>query len=369
MVRTMLNPWDLDKVAAKDSQNFADVEGLIWQHIVNVLEQEQQNQPDSTPPSQWQQAMLDHADDIRKYAKEVTGNPQKQAVLTLQTMLGPMSYDNMKHAEDWLRAHTHKPIANIQDSKQIAKRIEAGKQDGEKYLTIARNNMSDNAYTQFSKIVNTASMDMRNGETSAKALNKAAKQWADQGIPALVDKAGRHWSPDVYVRTVVEAAVNNTTNDVELARYKQYGALVKVSSHAGCRPSHLRFQDHVYSLTGDTEKYPDFESTTGYGTATGVGGIHCRHHALPYVEGEGYMKVPQMNADENAAMYANKQTQRHLESNVRKAKRQQVAAEKLGEPADVENAKYLVARRQKAVRDFTREHGLTRRYDRERAAI
>ncbi|GKT04513.1 phage minor capsid protein [Furfurilactobacillus entadae] len=365
----MLDPWDLDKVAAKDSQNFADVEGLIWQHIANVLAEEQQNQADDTPPSKWQQEMLNHADDIRKYAKQVTGKPQEDAVLTLMTTLGPMSYNNVKRAEEWLVTHSHKPVAHIGDTATIAAEVAKGQKDGEKYLTIARNNMSENAYTQFNKIVTTAASDMRTGTTSIKALSKAAKQWADQGIPALIDKAGRHWSPDVYIRTVIEASVNNTTNAVELARYKQYGALVKISSHAGCRPSHLRFQDHIYSLTGDTDKYPDFESATGYGTATGIGGIHCRHHTLPYIEGEGYMKVPQMDADKNAAMYANKQTQRRLESNVRKAKRQQVAAEKLGDPADVDNAKCLVKRRQKAVREFTNEHKLTRRYDRESFTI
>ncbi|MGV0167167.1 phage minor capsid protein [Furfurilactobacillus sp. WILCCON 0119] len=365
----MLDPWDLDKVAAKDSQNFADVEGLIWQHIANVLAEEQQNQADDTPPSKWQQEMLNHADDIRRYAKQVTGKPQEDAVLTLMTTLGPMSYNNVKRAEDWLRTHSHKPVAHIGDTATVAAEVAKGQKDGEKYLTIARNNMSENAYTQFNKIVTTAASDMRTGTTSTKALSKAAKQWADQGIPALIDKAGRHWSPDVYIRTVIEASVNNTTNAVELARYKQYGALVKISSHAGCRPSHLRFQDHIYSLTGDTDKYPDFESTTGYGTATGIGGIHCRHHTLPYIEGEGYMKVPQMDADENAAMYANKQTQRRLESSVRKAKRQQVAAEKLGEPADIQNAKHLVSRRQKAVREFTKDHKLTRRYDRERVLV
>lgn len=229
--------------------------------------------------------------------------------------------------------------------------------------------MSDNALTQFDKIVSTASLNMRNGTTNQKALSQAAKQWADQGVPALIDKAGRHWSPDVYVRTVIESAVNQTTNDTELARYKQYGSLVRVDSHAGCRPAHLQFQDHIYSLTGDTEKYPDFESTTGYGTITGIGGINCRHHTLPYVEGEGYMKVPQMSDDDNAALYANKQTQRRLESNVRKAKRQLEAAEKLGDPADIANAKQLITRHQTAVREFVKDKGLTRRYYREKINV
>lgn len=365
----MLNPWDLDNIADGDAQNFANVESLIWSHITDVLAAEQKQQPDDAKPSKWQQAMLDHANEVRQFAEQVTGKPQKDAMLTLQTKLGPMTYNNMKQAEAWLKAHTHKPVANIKDSKQVAKIVEAGQVKGEKYINLARRNMSDNALTQFDKIVSTASLDMRNGTTSQKALSKAAKQWADQGVPALIDKAGRHWSPDVYIRTVIESSVNQTTNDTELARYKQYGSLVRVSSHAGCRPAHLRFQDQIYSLTGDTEKYPDFESTTGYGTITGIGGINCRHHTLPYVEGEGYMKVPQMSDDDNATLYANKQTQRRLESNVRKAKRQLEASEKLGDHADIANAKQLVTRRQTAVREFVKDKGLTRRYYREKINV
>ncbi|MEA0993624.1 phage minor capsid protein [Lactiplantibacillus plantarum] len=365
----MLNPWDLDNIADGDAQNFANVESLIWSHMMDVLAAEQKQQPDDAKPSEWQQAMLDHANEVRQFAEQVTGKPQKDAMLTLQTKLGPMTYNNMKQAEAWLKAHTHNPVDDIKDSKQIAQIVEAGQVKGEKYINLARRNMSDNALTQFDKIVSTASLNMRNGMTNKEALSQAGKQWADQGVPALIDKAGRHWSPDVYVRTVIESAVNQTTNDTELTRYKQYGSLVRVDSHAGCRPSHLQFQDHIYSLTGDTEKYPDFESTTGYGTITGIGGINCRHHTLPYIEGEGYMKVPQMSADDNATLYANKQAQRRLESNVRKAKRQLEAAEKLGDPADIANAKQLVTRRQTAVREFVNDKGLTRRYYREKINV
>nr|DAF82790.1 MAG TPA: minor capsid protein [Caudoviricetes sp.] len=364
MVRMMLKPWDLSDYSDDDASNYASVEELIWSYIINLIGNEASKHDDTD--NEWVNELLNHADDVRQYAARITVSPTKHASKQLHTKLGTISQGNIKQAEKWLREATGKQVNSIKDSQHFKQIVENQLTETDNYLNLARRNMSTNAYRTFKGIVGDARQSINNGTVPSKAISKASEQWAEQGVPALVDKAGRKWSPDVYVRTVVNSSINSATNDTELLRYRQYGSLVKVSSHIGCRPSHLQYQDHVYSLNGNTDKYPDFESTTGYGTITGIGGINCRHYTIPYIEGYGSMPVPQQSDDDNAARYQLEQTQRRLEREVRKAKRKLIAAKKLGDQSDITAAQELVSRRQSVTRQFVNKHGLVRQYNREK---
>lgn len=360
----MLKPWELSNYSNDDASNYAAVEDLIWSYIVNLLGSEASKHDDTD--NEWVNGLLNHADDIRQYAAKVTVSPTKQASQQLHDSLSTISLDNVKQAETWLQRATGKRVNPIKDSGEFKKIVNNSLIDADHYLNLARHNMSDNAYKSFRGIIGQAHQAVEAGEVPSKAISQAAEQWAQHGIPALVDSAGRNWSPDVYVRTVINSSINQSANDTELMRYKQYGSLVKVSSHLGCRPSHLSYQDQVYSINGDTSQFPDFEATTGYGTVTGVGGINCRHYTIPYVEGYGAMPVSQQTDDENAAQYQLEQTQRRLEREVRKAKRKLIAAKKLGDQSDVTAAQELVRRRQSVTRKFVNKHGLVRQYNREK---
>ncbi len=364
MVRMMLKPWDLSDYSDDDASNYASVEELIWSYIINLIGNEASKHDDTD--NEWVNELLNHADDVRKYAAKITVSPTQHASKQLHMKLSTISQDNVKQAEKWLIKVTGKQVGSIKDSQQFKQVVDDQLTETDNYLNLARRNMSANAYQMFRGIVGDAKRSIDSGTTAIKAIAKASEQWAEQGVPALVDKAGRKWSPDVYVRTVVNSSINSATNDTELLRYRQYGSLVKVSSHIGCRPSHLQYQDHVYSLDGNTDKYPDFESTTGYGTITGIGGINCRHYTIPYIEGYGSMPVPQQSDDDNAVRYQLEQTQRRLEREVRKAKRKLIAAKKLGDQSDITAAQELVRRRQSVTRQFVNKHGLVRQYSREK---
>ena len=364
MVRMMLKPWDLSDYSDEDASNYASVEDLIWSYIINLIGNEVSKHDDTD--NEWVNELLNHADDVRQYAAKITVSPTQHASKQLHTRLSTISQDNVNQAEKWLKEATGKQMDSIKDSQYFKHIIDDQLTETDNYLNLARRNMSTNAYRTFRGIVGDAKRSIDSGTTVIKAIAKASEQWAEQGVPALVDKAGRKWSPDVYVRTVVNSSINSATNDTELLRYRQYGSLVKVSSHMGCRPSHLQYQDHVYSLDGNTDKYPDFESTTGYGTITGIGGINCRHYTIPYIEGHGSMPVPQQSDDDNAVSYQLEQTQRRLEREVRKAKRKLIAAKKLGDQSDITAAQELVSRRQSVTRQFVNKYGLVRQYNREK---
>ena len=68
----------------------------------------------------------------------------------------------------------------------------------------------------------------------------------------------------------VRTGVSQASAQIQVARMDEMGVdLVLVSSHMGARPSHQVWQGKVYSRNGGSEKYPDFVSSTGYGTGPG----------------------------------------------------------------------------------------------------
>lgn len=365
----MYDPWDLDKASQPSATEFATVEATVWHYMMQVIAAEQKNLSGDIKPSDWQHAMLDHADDIKGFVTKVVNKPTGKAISDSKRLVNQYAYQNMVSVEKWLKHNSDVNVAPLTQSSKVKHLIAAGQRDASNYLTIAKRNMTENALKQFKQIINTATVDIRGGADKQQAIMHAAKLWSDQGIPALIDKAGRHWSPDVYVRTVINSAVNNATNDVQLQRYHDYGVLVKVSAHAGCRPTHLQYQNHIYSLDGNTSKYPDFEATTGYGTATGIGGINCRHHALPYVEGVKAINELNISSEANAQLYGLTQEQRAMERDVRKAKRRLDAAQQLGDPLEAKKAAVVVQSRQNKLSSFTKLHGLPRQTAKEQISV
>lgn len=78
---------------------------------------------------------------------------------------------------------------------------------------------------------------------------------------------------------------------------------MEVSAHAGARPEHAAWQGKVYSRSGTSEKYPDFRSSTGYGTGAGLCGWNCRHTFGPYIEGSPRVWTDEKLAELSAPKY------------------------------------------------------------------
>ncbi|MBC6150107.1 minor capsid protein [Listeria booriae] len=214
-------------------------------------------------------------------------------------------------------------------------------------------------------------------KTHEQALADTMNKFADKGIPALIDKAGKRWSTEAYVRNVTRTTVNNVFNHIEDERNKEYGIdLMRVTQHAGARPTCSIIQNTVISMlsVADTiakygNKYKSiYESELEYGKGNGVFGCNCAHKRIGFVEGINIAPDSSEKIDdkENKKTYDLRQTQRQLERDVRAAKRRLSAAETLGNDESISKAKKLINRRQKAVREFTKEHNLTRQYAREK---
>ena len=121
----------------------------------------------------------------------------------------------------------------------------------------------------------------------------------------------------------IRTGISQASAQIQTARMDEMGVdLVLVSSHMGARPSHQVWQGKIYSRSGTSQKYPDFVSSTGYGTGAGLCGWNCRHNFSPWFEG---MDNPfeRYDAEENKKVYDDTQKQRSMERGIRKTKRQE----------------------------------------------
>lgn len=201
--------------------------------------------------------------------------------------------------------------------------------------------------------------------TAQQALRQTVSEWAQRGIPALIDKAGRRWSTEAYVNLVTRSTSQNVANEMQMKRGDEYGVdLIEVSSHLGARPLCKKWQGAIYSKSGKSKKYRPF-SDTSYGEASGLGGCNCRHQFYPFIEGVSTKRYKPYDDTENDRVYKESQQQRHLERQIRKAKKEVKVMAAMGDEQGVKEAKNKVSQHQSAMRDFITETKRKRQYNRE----
>ena len=154
----------------------------------------------------------------------------------------------------------------------------------------------------------------------SQAVVEALDKLIDNGV-YVEYPSGHRDTIETATARAVRTGISQASAHIQLARMEEMDVdLVLVSSHMGARPSHAEWQGKVYSRSGTDEKYPDFESSTGYGTGPGLCGWNCRHNFGPYFEG---MDNPfeLYDSEENKKQYELEQRQRSLERRIRDTKR------------------------------------------------
>lgn len=233
---------------------------------------------------------------------------------------------------------------------------------------------TDLAYMQ----VSTGTLDY------ATAVREAVKEMAGQGLEVIYYESGHRDKIDVAVRRAVLTGVSQTAGELTEARADEMGTdLVQTSAHLGARnkgdvpENHEMWQGQVFTRGKDPANaaYPNFYEVTGYMTITGLYGINCRHSHYPFFKGISENAYKQATLDEYAnatvtyngkemSYYDATQIQRKFEREIRKARREQAAVEAAGEDSFEEQAK---ARKLRAgLKDFLKQTGLSRKYERER---
>lgn len=326
------------------------------------------------PTAAWQAQRLSESgalyDDILKRLSEMTGKSET----VLRQMFQQAGVRAMKFDDSVYRAAGLDPLP-LNLSPAMVRVLAAGlaKTGGQiRNLTMTTALSGQEAFIRAADLIymqiTTGALDYQS------ALRAGIKQVASEGL-TVVHFSGRRDQLDVALRRTVLTGVNQTASELSWARADEMGCdLVQVSAHAGARPSHAVWQGKIFSRSGTHPRYPDFRSSTGYGTATGLGGINCRHSFYPFFEGISENAYEQAALDEMAdktvkyngkelSQYGASQVQRAIERKIRKAKRQASALEAAGLDATQERAQ--VKALQAEMRSFVKQTGLQRQSFRE----
>lgn len=211
-------------------------------------------------------------------------------------------------------------------------------------------------------------------ESRQAAVRNCIREFADKGIPAFVDKAGREWSPEAYINMNIRTTVSNTASAAQDAVCDKYGVdLIEFSSHLGARPKCAHDQGKIFSRSNQSGIAHDgngreirYEplSSSSYGQPDGILGINCRHQKYPFVDGVNFQTYYPYDEAENAKRYKEFQTQRAMERDIRRKKRECMMLEETGDTEALKAARADLRQSKKAYAAYSDEHGLRTKEDR-----
>jgi hypothetical protein len=205
-------------------------------------------------------------------------------------------------------------------------------------------------------------------ESLNEAVRRTIHRMAEKGIPGFVDKAGREWTPEAYVRMDLRSTMGNTARAAQDERCDAYGiSLIEVSSHMGARPKCAPYQGRIFSRDGSRGTTKDINgnpvpysplSETSYGEPDGLFGINCGHQQYPFIPGlsmKSYYPYPE---EENAERYREFQAQRGMERKIRADKRDCMMQQAAGNEEGLKEAAKRLKLDKDKYRDYSKAHGL-----------
>lgn len=224
--------------------------------------------------------------------------------------------------------------------------------------------------------VDLAIMQVNSGVlNSNEAIKQAVKKLADSGLRTVDYENGWSNRVDVAVRRAVVTGSNQMCHKMtELTMKELECEFVETTAHAGARPDHQEWQGQVFCYKGKSDKYPDFVSSTGYGTGEGLAGYNCRHSFSPFFPGiskRAYSEEHLNNIDPEPFEYDGKtytyyealQHQRKLETNIRQKKRELIGYNAAGLKDDFNNSSILLNRLKSEYKSFSNAGDLAVRND------
>ena len=183
--------------------------------------------------------------------------------------------------------------------------------------------------------------------TVREAVSKELERFADKGIGAFIDKAGRVWEMSTYAEMATLTAIERATIAGYVDTMQEYGFdLAIISSHFGACPLCEPWQDVIVSVSGMN---PDYHSLD---EAEDAGCFHprCLHDIATYYEGvtrQGKTEPDPIKPASEA--YSTRARQRALERQVRRWKRRMTVART---PQEERLAYARVRQNQEAIRNL-----------------
>ena len=312
-------------------------------------------------------------DYIMQRLSKLTGKTKSE----LQQLFRDAGHDTLDTDNEIYRAAGLTP-PKLDTSKELQKVLQAGLKKTRGLFTNLTRTTANTASKQFENALDRAYMQITSGAfDSNTAIRMAIKDLSKQGVGTIRYPSGRVDTIETAVRRAVVTGVNQTALQLQDTLADEMDSdLVETTAHAGARPEHAEWQGKIFSRSGKHPKYPDFRKKTGYGTGAGLGGWNCRHSFFPYFEGSPRAYTEEMLRDFEAKKYTYNgqklteyeatQTQRHIERQIRRWKREYSAMAAAG--LDTGEAAAKISQWQKEQRGFIAQTGLKRQYDREQSA-
>lgn len=237
---------------------------------------------------------------------------------------------------------------------------------------------ADEAQKLFINEVDNAYHMVSSGAVSyTKAVTDAVERIAKQGVK-ISYPSGREVSIESATMTAVRTGVGQCAGAVAMKRMEEMDwDIILVSAHVGARTgdggenptNHFWWQGKFYSRTGRDKRFPDFRTSTGYGTVTGLCGVNCRHS---FGSGDGennpYHDLD-LSSEENIKAEERAKKQRLLERRIRNSKRElqnlQTAIDGCGDKKlkfklqqEYDRKSAVLRRQNKQYQQFCKDNGL-----------
>ena len=316
--------------------------------------------------------------DVQKALASASGKSEKEIMRLLsEAGVQSLKYDDAIYL---LAGLTPLPLSEcpalqailLQGADDLTKLLGNFTQTRAKTCEVAFRNLCDKAWLQI----------LSGAYDPETAIRRVINELARQEIAKIAYPSGHQSGMEHAVRRAVTTGVNQSIAKLQLQRAADMGCnLVEVTSHAGARPDHAKWQGRVYCITGKHKKYKNLRDATGYGTGPGLCGWNCYHNFYPYFEGlstPSFSRDPSKDAGRsNKQDHENQQKQRYYERKIREAKKECVALNAAYQAADgalkeslkedFNRAALKLKRREAKMEEFMKETGRTRLREREQS--
>lgn len=370
-----MTPLDIDKLAKPivDAYNGAETDLMM-----SIARRFSHNGNEADATTIWQIKTLAQMGALTKenakIIAEATGRVPEMTLIALEKAINEAVEDIEPDLADAVRQGLLQTAPDINVSASIKSVLNAYSRQAIDKFNLTNTTMLHQSEQAYRNIINKVTFAVSSGGISRQeAIAQAISEFAEQGLPGLIDRAGRPWTPEAYTSMVIKTTVHNTALAAADARMSDYGVDVfEVSVVTGARPLCAPYQGKLIGTngSGETEDADGHRlhymalSDTSYGKPAGLFGINCHHTKSPWIS--GYAKKtyqPTQDEAENAKKYAESQKQRAIERDIRKAKRKADMLDAAG--LDNSDAKARVRAQQARMRQFISDTGRTRRPDRE----
>lgn len=326
------------------------------------------------PAAEHQRKVLIEMGNYHSFVMEALSSRTKKTRAELERLMMEAGEKALSFDAEIYREHGLDPPP-LAASKELQAVLRAGLKKTRGLFTNLTKTTAQTASGQFENALDRAYMQITSGAfDSNTAVRMAIKDLSKQGVGAIRYPSGHVDTIETAVRRAVVTGVNQTALQLQDTLADEMDCdLVETTAHAGARPEHAVWQGKIFSRSGKHPKYPDFKKETGYGTGAGLGGWNCRHGFFPYFEGSPRAYTDAMLKDFEAKKYTYNgrklteyeatQTQRRIERQIRRWKREYAAMAAAGQ--DTGEAAAKLSSWQKEQRSFIAQTGLKRQYDRE----